>query len=121
MGGGDGKLAAAIGANLGLSLALGSCLFAVGIGAVAGVIVMIRQRRKLGERTPIPFGPAMALGALLALFCGHAMAAWYIGLATPVVPKPPVISAKIVVKTIFTTLGTFNVCLSSTNRDTHIR
>ncbi len=78
MGMGDGKLAAAIGANLGLSLALGSLGFAIFVGAVAGVIVIIRQRRRLGERTAIPFGPAMAVGALLALFYGHPLAAWYV-------------------------------------------
>lgn len=77
MGGGDGKLAAAIGANLGLGLALGSLGFAVILGALAGIVVLVRQRRRLGERVPIPFGPAMALGALLAFFGGHAFAAWY--------------------------------------------
>ncbi len=77
MGGGDGKLAAAIGANLGLSLALGSLGFAIFLGALAGLVVIARQRRRLGERVPIPFGPAMALGALLALFYGHALASWY--------------------------------------------
>ena len=78
MGGGDGKLAAAIGANLGLSLALGSLAFAIFAGALAGLVVIARQRRRLGERVPIPFGPAMALGALLALFYGHTLAAWYV-------------------------------------------
>jgi len=77
MGGGDGKLAAAIGANLGLGLALGSLGFAIFLGAAAGIVVMLRQHRRLGERVPIPFGPAMAAGALLALFCGHPLAAWY--------------------------------------------
>jgi leader peptidase (prepilin peptidase)/N-methyltransferase len=79
MGGGDGKLAAAIGANLGLWLALGSLGFAIFIGALAGLVVIARQRRRLGERVPIPFGPAMAVGALLALFYGHALAHWYVG------------------------------------------
>ena len=77
MGGGDGKLAAAIGANLGLALALGSLGFAIFLGAFAGIIVMIRQRRHLGELIPIPFGPAMAVGALLAYFLGHPLATWY--------------------------------------------
>lgn len=78
MGGGDGKLAAAIGANLGLGLALGSLGFAIFLGAFAGLIVIARQRRHLGERVPIPFGPAMAVGALLALFYGHTIAFWYL-------------------------------------------
>jgi len=88
MGGGDGKLAAAIGANLGLALALGSLGFAIFLGAFAGLIVIARQRRRLGERVPIPFGPAMAAGALLALFYGHALASWYVGTFWPA-PAPP--------------------------------
>ena len=86
MGGGDGKLAAAIGANLGLSLALGSLGFAIFLGALAGLVVIARQRRRLGDRVPIPFGPAMAAGALLALFYGHALAAWYTGTFWGVAP-----------------------------------
>ncbi len=88
MGGGDGKLAAAIGANLGLSLALGSPGFAIFLGAFAGLIVIARQRRRLGERVPIPFGPAMAAGALLALFYGHALASWYVGTFWPAPASP---------------------------------
>lgn len=88
MGGGDGKLAAMIGANLGLGLALGSLVFAVFLGAFAGIIVITRTRRRLGERVPIPFGPAMAAGALLALFYGHALASWYVATAFPP-PLPP--------------------------------
>ena len=88
MGGGDGKLAAAIGANLGLALALGSLGFAIFLGAFAGVLVLIRARRRLGERVPIPFGPAMAAGALLALFYGPPLASWYVRTAFPPVPAP---------------------------------
>ena len=78
MGMGDGKLAAAIGANLGLGIGLGSLGFAIFVGFVGGMVVLVRQRRRLGERVAIPFGPSMALGALLALFYGHAVAAWYV-------------------------------------------
>ena len=92
MGGGDGKLAAAIGANLGLGLALGSFGFAVFAGAAAGVAVILRSRRRLGERVPIPFGPAMAAGALLSLFYGHALAGWYV---TSFWPKPPPVAATV--------------------------
>ncbi len=79
MGSGDGKLAALIGANIGLSLAFGSLLFAIGAGGLAGMVILVRQRRRLGERVAMPFGPSMAIGALLALFYGHAVAAWYVG------------------------------------------
>lgn len=91
MGGGDGKLAAAIGANLYLGLALGSLLLAVALGATAGIGVLLRQRRKLGERTAVPFGPAMVGGALLALFFGHSLWTWYLSrfLTSPGSPHSP--------------------------------
>lgn len=77
MGGGDGKLAAAIGANLGLGLALESLMFAAFVGALAGLIVMSRRHRTLGQKTAIPFGPAMVIGALLSLFFGDSLWDWY--------------------------------------------
>ncbi len=89
MGGGDGKLAALIGANLGLALALGSFGFAIFVGAIAGLIVIARSRRRLGERVPIPFGPAMAAGALLALFYGQSLGSWYLGILTRAAAPPP--------------------------------
>lgn len=79
MGGGDGKLAAAIGANIGLALAVQSFFFAVFIGALGGVAVMLRQRRTLGQRTAVPFGPSMAVGAFAALMVGGGLLAWYLG------------------------------------------
>jgi len=79
MGGGDGKLAAAIGANIGLALSVQSFFFAVFIGAVGGMVVMARQRRTLGQRTAVPFGPSLALGAYLALMVGGGLLTWYLG------------------------------------------
>lgn len=83
MGGGDGKLAAAIGANLGLGLAVESWFFAIFIGALSGVLVLAHRRRAIGERTAIPFGPSMVTGALLALFFGRSLWAWYVGHLVP--------------------------------------
>ncbi len=78
MGGGDIKLLAMIGAFLGwravpVTLLLGSIS-----GAVIGGALMLIQRRD--SRTPIPFGPFLALGAVCALFWGDALIAWYLGL-----------------------------------------
>ena len=83
MGGGDGKLAAAIGANLGFGLAAESWLFAIFIGALSGLLVLARRRRSIGERTAVPFGPSMVLGALLALFVGRPLWFWYVGHLVP--------------------------------------
>jgi leader peptidase (prepilin peptidase)/N-methyltransferase len=80
MGGGDGKLAAAIGANLGFVISLESFFFAIFIGVFMGMAAMIRRRRRIGERTAIPFGPAMAVGAYVCLFCGYSLLSWYMTL-----------------------------------------
>ena len=77
MGGGDGKLAFAVGANLYLALALQSLFWAIILGALFGIVVLIRQRRGRGGRTAIPFGPWMVTGALIAMFLGTAILNWY--------------------------------------------
>jgi leader peptidase (prepilin peptidase)/N-methyltransferase len=75
MGMGDVKLAAMIGAFLGwpvgpVALYLG---FLAG-GLVAVTLLLLRVR---GRKDPIPFGPALAAGALLALFWGDTIWRWY--------------------------------------------
>jgi leader peptidase (prepilin peptidase)/N-methyltransferase len=78
MGGGDGKLAAAIGATLFFTLACWSLVLAIGCTILATGIVFIVQRRKLGGRTPVPFGPGMVVGAIIAMFFGTEIVSWYI-------------------------------------------
>jgi leader peptidase (prepilin peptidase)/N-methyltransferase len=75
MGMGDVKLAGMIGAFLGwpvgpVALYLG---FLAG-GLVAVTLLLLRVR---GRKDPIPFGPALAVGALLALFWGDTIWRWY--------------------------------------------
>lgn len=71
LGGGDIKLAAAIGAVVGVVPALGSFLIAVILGTLFGVglIVLrsVRERRGLPWRTEIPFGPYMVAGAVMVI------------------------------------------------------
>lgn len=70
MGGGDVKLAAAVGAHFGLRADLFTFfLVAVTLGAVVGII-LIAIRRKRGKDY-LPFGPMLAGGAFGALFFGH--------------------------------------------------
>ena len=76
MGGGDPKFAAAIGAWLGLKLLLVSSFLACGLGALVGggAIALGWVDRK----QPIPFGPFLAMGALLAVFWGNDLMALYL-------------------------------------------
>ncbi len=75
MGFGDVKLAAVLGALLGWEVFLVGLLLSVTLGAIAGIIA-----RMFGGDRVIPFGPALLVGGLLALFVGHDIVAWYLGL-----------------------------------------
>jgi leader peptidase (prepilin peptidase)/N-methyltransferase len=78
MGGGDIKLMAMIGAWMGwrpLPLIL---LISSLTGAVIGFTFLILASK--GFRTRIPFGPFLSLGALLYLFFGPEITAWYLSL-----------------------------------------
>jgi leader peptidase (prepilin peptidase)/N-methyltransferase len=81
MGGGDVKLLAMIGAFLGWRAVPVTLLLASLSGTLIGLGVMIA--RGSGARTPIPFGPFLAAGALCALFFGESLIRWYLGLIAP--------------------------------------
>jgi leader peptidase (prepilin peptidase) / N-methyltransferase len=76
MGMGDVKLAAVMGLCLGKAVAP-----AILIGLIAGVLVggviIARVGARAGRKTAVPFGPFLALGALVALFAGDAIVDWY--------------------------------------------
>lgn len=69
LGGGDIKLAAAVGANLALGPALLSFFLAVALGCVIG-IALIAVKLKT-RKDYVPFGPMMVAGAMLAIFYGE--------------------------------------------------
>lgn len=72
MGMGDVKLAAVMGLVLGPAVA--PALFvALLAGTVAGIVVMAKRGIAKGRRTAIPFGPFLALGALVGLFAGDGL------------------------------------------------
>jgi leader peptidase (prepilin peptidase)/N-methyltransferase len=77
MGGGDIKLLAMIGAFLGWQGVLLTLLLSSFIGSAVGVAIMVRQRSD--SKLAIPFGPFLALAALIALFWGDQIVSWYIG------------------------------------------
>jgi leader peptidase (prepilin peptidase)/N-methyltransferase len=77
MGMGDVKLAAVLGLFLGR--AVGPAVFvALVAGTLVGVAVIARKGAQEGRKTAVPFGPFLALGAVVALFAGDAMVDWYL-------------------------------------------
>ncbi|WP_253701543.1 A24 family peptidase [Bacillus sp. FJAT-27445] len=78
MGGGDIKLFAVIGFAVGTKLVLLSFLLATLFGAVFGVLALMLKLVK--RRQPIPFGPFIALGTLVAYFYGSELIDLYLNL-----------------------------------------
>lgn len=77
MGGGDIKLAAMMGAFLGWPAIAFALLVAFTTGAMAGVYLIASGRRS--RKDPIPFGPSLAAGAVIAWFAAAPAIAWYMG------------------------------------------
>jgi leader peptidase (prepilin peptidase)/N-methyltransferase len=77
MGGGDIKLLAMIGALLGWQGVLLTIFVASAVGTLAGFAHMIQVRQK-NMKLAIPFGPFLAIGALVYIFWGERLIRWYI-------------------------------------------
>ncbi|MGQ4806840.1 Type 4 prepilin-like proteins leader peptide-processing enzyme [Candidatus Entotheonellaceae bacterium PAL068K] len=75
MGGGDIKLIAMIGAFLGWHAVLITTLLGALLGTLIGIALMIL--RKKGRKDPLPFGPFLALGALVTMVWEHDLLRWY--------------------------------------------
>lgn len=84
LGGGDPKLAAMIGAWLGWKLLLVTSFMACGIGAIAGGLAIALGW--ISRRQPIPFGPFLALGAIVAMFWGSDLIHFYLRTMFPLSP-----------------------------------
>jgi leader peptidase (prepilin peptidase)/N-methyltransferase len=81
MGFGDVKFIAAIGAFLGWQAVLFTIFGASMIGALVGLITISLGKREWSAK--IPFGPYLALGALVWIFAGHEIVSWYLRLSMP--------------------------------------
>jgi len=81
MGFGDFKLLAAIGAWLGWQMLPLVILLSSLVGAVVGITLIIVARH--GRNIPIPFGPYLAGGGLIALFWGQTLTQSYLQLLAP--------------------------------------
>jgi len=77
MGLGDAKLAAMIGAFLGWPNGAVAILLGVFLGGAVGVCLLALRLK--GRREHIPFGPALAAGALGAMWWGPGLLHWYLG------------------------------------------
>ncbi|MFA5371987.1 MAG: A24 family peptidase [Sideroxydans sp.] len=81
MGYGDFKLLATIGAWLGWTLLPLVILLSSLVGAVVGIALIVLAKR--GRNIPIPFGPYLAGGGLIALFWGQTLTQSYLQLLAP--------------------------------------
>jgi len=77
MGGGDIKLLAMIGAFLGWQSIFVTVMVASIVGSIIGVALMLYRRAD--AKLAIPFGPFLACGALVHLFFGDRILAFYFG------------------------------------------
>ena len=62
---------------MGWKLILATLFIAFFIGAFVGVIVMARRPKGEDWDSSLPFGPFIALGAVLALLWGQTALQWY--------------------------------------------
>lgn len=72
MGGGDAKLAALIGLVAGWPSVLVAIFVAFAVGAAIGLMLIVLGR--LERREPLPFAPALAVGAATAALAGRQIA-----------------------------------------------
>ncbi|SES69045.1 type 4 prepilin peptidase 1 Aspartic peptidase. MEROPS family A24A [Nitrosospira multiformis] len=77
MGYGDFKLLAAIGAWLGWQMLPLVILFSSLVGSMAGLGLMLAAKH--GRHVPIPFGPYLVCGGIVALFWGNEINRAYLG------------------------------------------
>jgi leader peptidase (prepilin peptidase) / N-methyltransferase len=78
MGMGDVKLALLLGAVLGRTVTVGLMIGL--LAALAPAAVLFATRGMAARKAAIPFAPFLAFGAVVALFAGHSLLDWYLGL-----------------------------------------
>jgi len=78
MGWGDVKLAALIGLAAGFPLVFLAIIMAAILGGIVAVAMVIAKKRQ--RRQTIPFGPFLAVAAMITLLWGSNIMNWYLGL-----------------------------------------
>jgi leader peptidase (prepilin peptidase)/N-methyltransferase len=82
MGLGDVKMMAGVGALLGWRLVLLSIFLGAFSGAIAGVVILARQKDR-DLQMQLPFGIFLGIGAVIAMLFGEQLIAWYIATFVP--------------------------------------
>lgn len=78
MGGGDIKLLAMIGALCGWQGVLFTIFTSSLAGTVVGMVIMAMQKKNM--KLALPFGPFLSMGAIVYLFFGPELVAWYLNM-----------------------------------------
>lgn len=78
MGGGDVKLGFLLGLILGWPKILVALFLAFILGSIVGLFLVIRGKKKL--KSAVPFGPFLALSALVVMLAGDRILNWYLHL-----------------------------------------
>ncbi|MDY6831533.1 MAG: prepilin peptidase [Thermodesulfobacteriota bacterium] len=81
MGGGDIKLLAMIGALCGWQGVLFTVFTSSLAGTVVGMVIMAIQKKNM--KLALPFGPFLSMGAIVYLFFGPELVAWYLNMLRP--------------------------------------
>lgn len=81
MGGGDIKLMGMVGSFTGWKGGLMTIMLGAMAGSIIGVLLILLRKHEAGNT--IPFGPFLALGALLTVFFGPELREWYFGMLRP--------------------------------------
>jgi leader peptidase (prepilin peptidase)/N-methyltransferase len=76
MGMGDVKLAGVMGLFLGAAVAP-AILIALVSGVLVGAVIIARKGAQAGRKTAVPFGPFLALGAIVAIYAGQPLVSLY--------------------------------------------
>lgn len=76
MGGGDVKLLAMIGAFLGWKAVILTILLGSLFGSIIGILIMVSKGKDF--KYAIPFGPFLAIGAVISLFYQNEIILWYL-------------------------------------------
>lgn len=77
MGMGDAKLVGVLGLYLGAAVAP-AFFIAFAVGTVVGVVIIMRKGMAQGRKTPVPFGPFLALGAIVGVLAGNEILSAYL-------------------------------------------